>query len=117
MLRPWARANAAVLEAHLAGYVQALRRVFDPANHAECIKLLTAAPLLKLSPDEAEASYQLLLDPKIGYQRDAKLDLEGFRNTLALRAEFEGKPGSKPPSPDKYLALSYYERAMTTLAC
>lgn len=116
VIRSWARANGPLLEHYLAAYVEALRWVFDPANHDECLALLMSVPVLKLSRDEAEASYQLLLDPRIGFTRDAKLDLVGFRNTLALRAEFEGKPGSKPPPPEKYLDLSYYERAMATLA-
>jgi ABC-type nitrate/sulfonate/bicarbonate transport system substrate-binding protein len=116
VMRSWANANRAVLENYLAAYVQALRWVFKPANRAECLALLMSVPILKLSREDAESSYQLMLDPKIGFVRDAKLDFEGFRNVLALRAEFEGKPGSKPPAPEKYLDLSYYERAMKTLS-
>lgn len=47
--------------------------------------------------------------------RDAKLDLEGFKNVLALRAEIEGQWGGKPPAPDKYVDLSYYDRALAAL--
>jgi len=43
---------------------------------------------------------------------DACLDLDGFKNTLKLRAAIEG---SEPQSPDKYLDLSYYERALKGL--
>ena len=69
---------------------------------------------LKLSKDEAESTYRLLLDPQIGYVRDARLSHEGFRATLALRAEIENKGGALPP-PEKYLDLSYYQRAIATL--
>ena len=36
----------------------------------------------------------------------------GFRNALALRAEIEGQWGGKPPAPDRFVDLGYYERAM-----
>ena len=52
--------------------------------------------------------------PQIGYVRDARLSPEGFRATLALRAEIENKGGALPP-PEKYLDLSYYQRAIATL--
>jgi hypothetical protein len=37
-----------------------------------------------------------------------RLDLEGFRNVLAMRAEIEG---TGPSPPERYLDLGYYERA------
>ena len=115
VMRSWARANGPLLERYLAAYVESLRWAVDPAHRLECIALLLSAKVLKLSQDEAESTYQLLLDPKIGYTRDAKLDPVGFANTLALRAEFASKPGSTAPAPDKYLDLSYYQRALAVL--
>jgi hypothetical protein len=55
----------------------------------------------------------LLVDPVRGLAPDAAFDMEGFRNLLALRAEIEG--GNTVPSPEKYLDLSYYRRAIGTL--
>ena len=49
------------------------------------------------------------LAPDGGLAPDARFDLVGFRNTLALRAEIEGGP---PQPAEKYLDLSYYERAL-----
>jgi hypothetical protein len=46
---------------------------------------------------------------------DARLDVEGFKNVLKLRAEIEGQWGGTPPSPEKYLDLSSYERALAGL--
>jgi ABC-type nitrate/sulfonate/bicarbonate transport system substrate-binding protein len=112
VMRKWGREHGPLLERYLASYVESLRAVFDPASRADCVRLLMAQ--LKLSRDEAEATYGLLLDPKIGYVRDAKLDPEGFRATLALRAEIENK-GAAVPAPEKYLDLSYYQRALATL--
>jgi len=38
--------------------------------------------------------------------------MQGFRNVLALRAEIEGSWGGKPPAPERYVDLSYYENAL-----
>jgi len=107
VMRPWAREHAATLERYIAAYVEALRFVRDGANRAENIALLTEK--LKISGKEAERTYELLMDPGFGFTPDARLDLEGFRNVLALRAEIEG---GSPAAPERYIDLSYYERAM-----
>jgi len=107
VMRPWAREHAATLERYIAAYVEALRFVRDGANRAENIALLTEK--LKISGKEAERTYALLMDPAFGFTPDARLDLEGFKNVLALRAEIEG---GSPAAPERYIDLSYYERAM-----
>ena len=113
VMRSWGKANAKTLERYLAAYVDALRWSLAPANRAESIAMLREK--LKLAPDIAERAYTLLVDPAFGLTPDAKLDLEGFRNLLALRAEVESKSGAAL-QPEKYLDLSYYDRAMKTLA-
>lgn len=40
------------------------------------------------------------------------MDQKGFRNVLALRAEIEGQWGGKPPEPEKFLGLSFFNRAV-----
>ena len=47
--------------------------------------------------------------------KDAKSDMEGFKNVLKLRAEIVGQCGGSPPVAEKYLDLSYYEKALTGL--
>jgi hypothetical protein len=41
--------------------------------------------------------------------------MDGFRNVLALRAELQGLWGGTPPLPDKYVDLSYYQRAFAAI--
>ena len=53
------------------------------------------------------------MDPNFGFTPDAKFDPAGFNNVLALRAEIEG---GSPAAPERYIDLSYYERAMARLA-
>ena len=48
-----------------------------------------------------------------GLAKDARLDMEGFKTTLRLRAEMVG--GDANPAPEKYLDLSYYQRALSAL--
>jgi ABC-type nitrate/sulfonate/bicarbonate transport system substrate-binding protein len=113
-MRSWARANGPLLERYLAAYIESLRWVMDRRNRAENVALLVAR--LGLERDVAERSYDLLVDPAIGFTPDAKLDLEGFRNMLALRAEMQGAKGGAPGAPERYLDLSYYEAAMKRLS-
>jgi ABC-type nitrate/sulfonate/bicarbonate transport system substrate-binding protein len=107
VMRGWARDHAAVLERYIAAFVEALRWTRDPANRAENIALLMEK--LKISSEEAERTYELLMDPGFGFTPDARFDLEGFNNALALRAEIEG---GKPAAPERYIDLGYYERAL-----
>jgi hypothetical protein len=70
---------------------------------------------LQLPPDVAAKSYALAIDPVDGMARDAKFDMEGFRNMLKLRGEIEGQWGGTPPSPEKYIDLSYHAKALARL--
>jgi ABC-type nitrate/sulfonate/bicarbonate transport system substrate-binding protein len=107
LMRPWVRENAATLERYIAAYIEALRWVRDPANRAENVALLMEK--LKIPGKEAERTYTLLMDPHFGFTPDAKFDLTGFANVLALRAEIEG---GTPAAPERYIDLGYYERAL-----
>ena len=109
-MRKWAEGNRDTLARYLAAYVESLRFVRDPANKAENIAILVDK--LKLSPREAERTYALLLDPAFGFTPDTAFDRLGFNNVLALRAELERKAGAEVPTPERYVDLSYYERAM-----
>ena len=114
VMRAWARAHGALLERFLAAYIEATRMALAPANRVESIALL--ASRLKQDTKVAERTYdEALTQPRFGLATDARFDLEGFKAVLALRAEIEGQWGGKPPAPEKYLDLGYYERAMQLL--
>ena len=106
--RAWARDNAATLENYLAAFVEALRWSLDPNNRAASVAILVDK--LKLPQAIAEKSLDLMAEPGFGFAHDAKFDLAGFKNVLALRAEVEG---GAPSDPQGYIDLSYYDRAMT----
>jgi ABC-type nitrate/sulfonate/bicarbonate transport system substrate-binding protein len=113
VMRPWARANAPLLERYIAAYIESVRMTMDPANRAQVVSLI--ATRLKQDAKVAERTYQALMEPRFGLAPDAKFDMEGFKAVLALRAEIEGQWGGKAPAPDKYIDLGYYERAMKLL--
>jgi ABC-type nitrate/sulfonate/bicarbonate transport system substrate-binding protein len=111
VMREWAKANGLTLEQYLAGYIESLRWVVDKSNRDEAIAMLMDKR--KLSRSLATRSYDLMIEPGFGFNPDARLNTEGFKNVLALRQEVEGGP---PPNPGKYLDLSYYEKAMQRIA-
>src|SRR5260370_25567518 len=88
--------------------------IFALSHENKAAMTATIAERLKLPQDIAARSLQLVLDQK-GFATDAKFDMEGFRNVLKLRADLLGTWGGMPPAPDKYLHLSYYQRALAGL--
>lgn len=110
VMRRWANANGGLLERYLASYIEGCRAVLDPANRAQALAVLERD--LKVSPKVAEQTYVELTTPGHGMARDCAFNMEGFRNVLALRAEIEGNWGGKPPAPDRYVDLRFYERAL-----
>lgn len=108
--RAWARDHAQALEQYLAAYIEALRWSLDPANRAAGAAILVQN--FKLPPDIAAKCVTLMAEPGFGFARDARFDLAGFKNVLALRAEVEG---GKPADPRRYIDLSYYDQALKLL--
>jgi len=108
--RDWARANRAALVDYLAAFLEAQRWFLAPEHKAEAIDLLATA--LQLDREVAAETYArgvAALAP------DARLDLDGLRSVLTLRAEIEGQWGGRAPDPDKYLDPTYYDAALAAL--
>jgi len=107
VLRAWARTHEDALVRYISANIEGLRWAFDPANKADAVKLL--AERLKLPDDIADQSYEAT---RPDFDRDAALDMNGVRNVLKLRAEFEG---GTPNEPAGYIDLSYYQKALAGL--
>ena len=110
VMKPWAQANEGVLVRYIQAYIEGLRWSLDPKNKDEAIELLVKN--LKLAPDVAAESYAIAVDPKGGMAKDAAFDMEGFKNVLKLRADWTGMT---PGAPEKYIDLSYYQKALAGL--
>src|SRR5258708_32416726 len=68
-----------------------------------------------LAPDAAVEGYELSMTRPGGYEKDAALDLDGFKNVLKLRAEVEGQWGGDPPGPERHCESSGYSAALAML--
>jgi len=113
VLRKWATANRELLERYIAAQIQATRWAVAPANKEAAAKMLVER--FKLQPAVALRTWELLADPKFGLATDARFDQAGFRNVLSLRAEIEGSWGGQAPAADRYVDLSFYEKALQKL--
>jgi hypothetical protein len=107
ILRPWGKANADTLIKYLEAYIEGLRWAFDSKNKPDAVALL--ARRLNIPEDVAALSYDSTKDD---FDRDGAISIDGVKNVLKLRAEFAG---GKPATPETYLDLSYYQRAVAGL--
>jgi ABC-type nitrate/sulfonate/bicarbonate transport system substrate-binding protein len=112
VLRSWAKANGDTLVRYIQANIEGIRWALNPSNRAALTEVVAAR--LKLAPAIVTRSLQFA-DAQKAYTPDARLSLEGFRKVLQLRAEMLGTWGGKPPAPDQYLDLSYYDRALKGL--
>jgi len=108
--RPWAKAHPGELVGYIRGYVAGLDWLYVPANKDEAIAILRKN-IATMTPELAEQTYGILLAPKGGLFKKAKLDVAGIKTVLALRSQY-GQPKKKLTDPAKYYDLSYYNRAM-----
>jgi ABC-type nitrate/sulfonate/bicarbonate transport system substrate-binding protein len=111
--RAWAQEHRGAIANYLAAIIEAQRWLMDPANKQQVIDLMVKES--HLAPDVAAENYEAVMTKPGGFARDARFDLEGFRNVLKLRAEIEGSWGGRPPAPEKYYDSSYYEAALAKL--
>lgn len=107
VLRGWAAANADALSKYLQAYVEGLRWMLRPENKTEAVGLLVER--LKLPQDVAAQAFDATLK---GFNPEGALNMEGVRNVLKLRAQFEG---GTPSAPETYIDLSYYRNALAGL--
>jgi hypothetical protein len=85
VLRNWGKANTDTLVKYIEAYIEGRRWSFDPKNRAEAVALL--AERLKLPPDIAGLAYDSTKDD---FSPDGAIDMEGVKNVLKLRAQYEG---------------------------
>ena len=109
VMRSWAKSNEQVLERYLAAFIEGCRTAQDPAQKKQVLVVLKRE--LKLDDRLTELTYQELMLEGSGLSKDCAIDMPGFKNVLALRAEIEGQWGGNPPAPEKFLDMSYFDKA------
>jgi ABC-type nitrate/sulfonate/bicarbonate transport system substrate-binding protein len=112
--RDWAREHADTLTRYIRANIAGVRWSENPANRAEAVDIL--ANRLAISTAVAARSVETAIGPDRGLAPDARFDWEGFRNLLAIRDKVTDTwKGGVPPA-EKFVDLSYYDKALTTLA-
>ena len=104
-------ANADIVVRYIQAYIEGVRWTLDPANKDEAIGARSPRNS-SWNRDVAAEAYAIAADPKSGMAKDAKLDMEGLQNVLKLRADWSGVT---PGAPDRYIDLSYYQKALSGL--
>ena len=106
--RSWAKANEATVVAFLRAQIAATDSVF--ADKSGAIEIMRKH-IKGLSDAEIEATYNEMVTSKGGLNRRGAMNMEGVRMLLTLRNELAGS-GRKLTDPNKYLDLSYYQKAL-----
>src|SRR5437588_4111412 len=98
VLRSWAKANAGTLERYIAGLVEGYRWAASPANKQAATRIL--AERLKVAPEVAARTWELMTDPKFGLARDARFDMQVSGTCLhcAPRSRAAGAASRQHPS-------------------
>jgi ABC-type nitrate/sulfonate/bicarbonate transport system substrate-binding protein len=111
--KAWARDHSEILVRYIRAYRVATRWCFSPSNRRACLDLLKKNS--GLDEKRAEDTLATLLEPERGLYPDAELNIPGLTAVLALRAEMGYL---QPPLPlaEKYIDLSYYQRAVAAEA-
>ena len=107
--KAWADANRDAVIGYIRAFSDAVDWLYDPRNKDEAIAIFLKN-LPQANAQAAETSYRVLLSPTDGFQRKARIDMEGVRTVLQLRSKY-GKPQKALADPAKYYDDSFYRAA------
>jgi ABC-type nitrate/sulfonate/bicarbonate transport system substrate-binding protein len=108
--RSWTSEHPTQVVAFIRAYRDAVRWLEDPANRPAAEALLVRN-VPNMSPQIAQQSCALMLDPKSGFFADAGMEPRAVQAVLALRGKL-GEPPRTLNDPDKYLDRRYWREAM-----
>jgi ABC-type nitrate/sulfonate/bicarbonate transport system substrate-binding protein len=108
--KSWAEKNSDAVVGYIRAFSDAVDWLYDPSNREEAITIFLKN-LPNATPQGALVAYGILLDPVDGFQKKAKIDLEGVRTVLALRSKY-AKPHKTLKDPSQYYDPSFYDAAM-----
>jgi ABC-type nitrate/sulfonate/bicarbonate transport system substrate-binding protein len=108
--RSWAKQNEAALVGFIRAYRSGVQFLYEPPNW-ELAEALLVANVRAMTPQLAKQSLNTLLHPKLGFYKDAALDMKGVATVLALRSKY-GEPQKQLTDPAKYIDTSYHSQAV-----
>ncbi len=108
--KSWADANRGAVVGYIRAFSEAVDWLYDARNKDEAVAILRRN-ITSMPEPVAQATYGVLLSPTDGFQKKAKIDLEGVRTVLKLRSKY-AEPKKALADPLKYYDDSFYREAM-----
>jgi ABC-type nitrate/sulfonate/bicarbonate transport system substrate-binding protein len=108
--KSWANAHADAVTGYIRAFSGAVDWLYDPRNKDEAIAIFLKN-LPQANAQAAETAYKVLLSPTDGFQKKARIDMDGVRTVLQLRSKY-GKPQKTLSDPAKYYDDRFYRAAM-----
>jgi ABC-type nitrate/sulfonate/bicarbonate transport system substrate-binding protein len=108
--KSWADANRDAVIGYVRAFSEAVDWLYQPTNKDEAVAILRKN-LPAMNQQAGQAAYAVLLHPRDGFQRKARIDLEGVRTVLRLRSKY-AEPQKSLTEPGRYYDDSFYKAAM-----
>jgi len=108
--RAWAEQNRDAVVGYIRAFSDAVDWLYEPGNKDEAIAIFLKN-LPNANAQAAQTAYKVLLSPTDGFQKKAKIDMDGVKTVLALRSKY-GQPRKSLTDPTPYYDPSFYDAAM-----
>src|SRR5467141_3399205 len=108
--KAWAEQNRDAVVGYIRAFSDAVDWLYEPGNKDEALAIFMKN-LPGASAPAALTAYGILLGSTEGFQRKAKIDMEGVKTVLALRSKY-GQPRKSMSDPSPYYDPSFYDAAM-----
>jgi ABC-type nitrate/sulfonate/bicarbonate transport system substrate-binding protein len=108
--KSWADANRDTVIGYIRAFSDAVDWLYESGNEKEAVAILRKN-IPTMNEQAGHTAYGVLLHPRDGFQRKARIDLEGVRTVLELRSKY-GQPQKTLTDPRRYYDESFYQAAM-----
>ena len=108
--KAWAEQNRDAVVGYIRAFSDAVDWLYEPGNKDEAIAIFLKN-LPNANAQAAQTAYKVLLSTTDGFQKKAKIDMEGVKTVLALRSKY-GQPRKALSDPSPYYDPSFYDAAM-----
>jgi ABC-type nitrate/sulfonate/bicarbonate transport system substrate-binding protein len=105
----WAKENAEDLSGFIAGWLEAVNWMYDPANREMALDII-AENMPQMPRPVAAGACEIFFDAETGMRRDGTFDMPGIATVLDLRREFGPTPDDLH-GPEHYIDTTYLNTA------
>jgi ABC-type nitrate/sulfonate/bicarbonate transport system substrate-binding protein len=107
--KAWADANRDAVIGYIRAWSDAVDWLYDPPNKDTALGIF-AKNLPGVEAATAQSAYRIFLGPEEGFQKKARIDLDGVRTVLQLRSKY-GRPQKTLTDPAKYYDPTFHDAA------